>query len=149
MHYYQTPFDIAVTLEQVSNCKILLREQMRIEKVKRMKQNNVISYAIFFNQKHVQQQRNTHMKGTEKIKKTTKGKRRGEKMHVCKRKKCMSKKHTHETYGRKERENKNNNKYEELSDDEVKEEDEECCNVLNDEKSRNFVINSTSLNVNQ
>ena len=40
--YYQTPFDIALILEKVSNHNVLLIEQMIMEKVTRIKQNNMI-----------------------------------------------------------------------------------------------------------
>ena len=38
VHYYQMPFDIALTLEQVSNYDVLLIEQMSMEKITRTKQ---------------------------------------------------------------------------------------------------------------
>ena len=40
---YQTPFNITLILEQVSNCNNLLREKMSIEKATCMNQSNVIS----------------------------------------------------------------------------------------------------------
>ena len=41
--YYQTPYDIALILEQVSNYNILLREKIEMEKDTSTKQNNMIS----------------------------------------------------------------------------------------------------------
>ena len=63
-------------------------------------------------------------------------------MKTCMGSKGMSMNHAHETCGRKEAKNKNNNKHEELSDDEWKEEDEECHNMLNDKKISNVVTNN-------
>ena len=41
--YYQTPYNIALILEQVSNYKFLLREQIEMDKDAHAKQNNMIS----------------------------------------------------------------------------------------------------------
>ena len=42
-HYFQTPYSIALIVEQSFNYNMLLREQIAIEKDGSMKQNNVIS----------------------------------------------------------------------------------------------------------
>ena len=51
VHHCQTPYDVALILQQVSNCDVLLKEQMSMEKVAWMKQNNVISDAKRFESK--------------------------------------------------------------------------------------------------
>ena len=43
VHCYQNPYDVALILDQVSNCDILLREQTEIEKDTRAKQSSMIS----------------------------------------------------------------------------------------------------------
>ena len=43
VHYYQTAYDIALILEQVSNYNILLREQIEKEKDVLAKQDNMIN----------------------------------------------------------------------------------------------------------
>ena len=63
VHYYQTPYDIALILEQVSNYNILLREQIQTEKETFAKQDNVISDEKCIHQNCVHQQRNACLKG--------------------------------------------------------------------------------------
>ena len=65
----QMPFDIEVILEQVSKCSITLREQMRIEKVRKMKQNNVISDVKSFESKSCATAKEHMHKGYEENKK--------------------------------------------------------------------------------
>ena len=48
VHYYQTPFNIALILEQVSNYNNLLREQTNTEKASWIRQNNMISDGNMF-----------------------------------------------------------------------------------------------------
>ena len=43
MHHFQTPFNVPLILEQVSNCDDLLREQMSTEKASCVRQHGVIS----------------------------------------------------------------------------------------------------------
>ena len=46
--YYQTPHNIALILEQVSNYNNLMRDQMNVEKVTHIIQNNMISGENIF-----------------------------------------------------------------------------------------------------
>ena len=43
VYYYQTPFNVALILEQPSNYNVVLREKMEMKKSTFMKQNNVFS----------------------------------------------------------------------------------------------------------
>ena len=43
VYYYQTTFDNALILEQVSNYNSILREQVKMEKSEHRIQNNIIS----------------------------------------------------------------------------------------------------------
>ena len=52
----------------------------------------------------------------------------------------MSKKHVHETHGRKAHDNKNNKKYEELSDEEEKEEEQDHHKISNEKESSDGVM---------
>ena len=81
VYCYQTPFDIALILEQTSNYNILLIEKMSMEKVTRIKQNNMISDAKILNQNYVQQKKNSCTKDVKEIRKKTIGKRRRKKMN--------------------------------------------------------------------
>ena len=47
---YQTPFDIALILEQVSQCNMILTEQIRMEKDIRIQQHEKIGDEKHFNQ---------------------------------------------------------------------------------------------------
>ena len=51
MCYYQTPFNIAFILDQVSNYNNLLREHMNTEKASYVRQNNMISDENIFTSK--------------------------------------------------------------------------------------------------
>ena len=66
VHCNQTPFNIALILEQTSNYNIVSREKMSMEKVTWMKQNNVISDEKVLHQNYVKQKRNTCLKGWKK-----------------------------------------------------------------------------------
>lgn len=46
VHYFQTPFNVALIIEQLSNYNMLLRENIKIDKDCFMKKNNLISNEI-------------------------------------------------------------------------------------------------------
>ena len=51
MCYYQTPFDVALILEQVSKCNAMLIDKIRTDKDIRMQQNDEIGEGKTFGSK--------------------------------------------------------------------------------------------------
>ena len=96
--YYQTPCNIAVILEQVSNCNVLLRKKMSMEKVTWKEQKNVINEVKSDESKSCTTAKECRYSVCEVNNKDNERKETERENVWTQPKKCMSKKHMHETH---------------------------------------------------
>ena len=116
--HYQTPFDIVLILEQVSNYNVILTEQLGIEKDTRRQKNERIGDVKTFESNLNAKAKDYMHEGHEEKKNNNERDETEKEKEWLQPKKGMTMKHVWEMQGMKENRNRNKNKHEELSCDE-------------------------------
>ena len=110
VHYYQTPFDIALILEQVSKHNVILIEKIRIEKDIRMQQHDMIGNVKIVESKLSAKAKECMYETHEEKKNDNNRNETMKENEWLTPKKGVTMKHVCEIQGMKENENMNNNK---------------------------------------
>ena len=136
----QTPFGIALILEQVSNHNVILKEQLGMEKDARRQQNERIGDVKMF-ESNLNAKAKDHMcEGHEEKNNDERNEMEKEKEWL-QPKKGVAMKRICEVQGMKENRNRNNSKHEVFSCDEEKDEDREHRTMLQDAESSAVATN--------